>query len=78
MEISTLNTCVSIGSIKTNSKFQAVDNSGNAMEGLYVIGVEGTMLWSNVYTMEVAGSCNANNVNSGRRAAQYAIAELTK
>lgn len=71
-------TCVSIGSIKTNSKFQAVDKSGKAIDGLFVIGVEGTMLWSNVYTMEVAGSCNANNVNSGRRAAQYAIAELTK
>ncbi len=71
-------TCVSIGSVKTNNRFQAVDQSGNAIEGLYVVGVEGTMLWSNVYTMEVAGSCNANNVNSGRRAAQYAVAELGK
>ena len=32
--------------------------------------------WANTYTMEVAGSCNANNVNSGRRAAQYALAEM--
>ena len=69
-------TCVSIGSIKTNNNFQAVNSQGEAIKGLYVIGVEGTMLWANVYTMEVAGSCNANNVNSGRRSAQYALANL--
>ena len=67
---------VTCGSVKTNNRFQAVDKDNNAIEGLYVIGVEGTMLWANTYTMEVAGSCNANNVNSGRRAAQYALAEL--
>ena len=46
------------------------------IEGLYVVGVEGAMLWSNLYTINVSGGCNANNVNSGRVAAQDACKGL--
>ena len=64
---------VSIGSIATNRSFQALDKENNPIEGLYVVGVEGAMLWANVYTMNIAGGCNANNVNSGRTAVRHAL-----
>ncbi|MBR2835625.1 MAG: FAD-binding protein [Coriobacteriales bacterium] len=64
---------VSIGSIATNRNFQALDKENNPIEGLYVVGVEGAMLWANVYTMNIAGGCNANNVNSGRTAVRHAL-----
>lgn len=34
------------------------------------------MLWSNLYTINVSGGCNANNVNSGRVAAKDACSKL--
>lgn len=46
------------------------------IDGLYVVGVGGAMLWSSLYTINVSGGCNANNVNSGRTAAQDALAKL--
>lgn len=65
-----------IGSIYTDRSFRALDNEMNPIDGLYVVGVEGAMLWSNLYTINVSGGCNANNVNSGRTAAQDAVAGL--
>lgn len=66
----------SIGSIQTDRSFHALDESHNPIDGLYVIGVEGAMLWSNVYTINISGSCNANNINSGRIAAKDAVSKL--
>lgn len=65
-----------IGSIYTDRSFHALDDDMNPIEGLYVVGVEGAMLWSNLYTINVSGGCNANNVNSGRVAAQDACKGL--
>lgn len=65
-----------IGSIYTDRSFHALDDEMSPIEGLYVVGVEGAMLWSNLYTINVSGGCNANNVNSGRTAAQDALAQL--
>lgn len=65
-----------IGSIYTDRSFHALDDEMQPIEGLYVVGVEGAMLWSNLYTINVSGGCNANNVNSGRTAAQDALANL--
>lgn len=65
-----------IGSIKTDRSFCAIDSNQNPIDGLYVVGVEGAMLWANVYTINVSGGCNANNVNSGRTAAKDAVAKL--
>ena len=64
---------VSIGSIATDRSFRALSEAGEPIEGLYVVGVEGAMLWANVYTMNIAGGCNANNVYSGRVAARHAL-----
>lgn len=69
---------VAIGSIATDRNFNAVNESGDPIEGLYVVGVEGAMLWSNVYTMNISGGCNANNINSGRVAAQRALERASR
>ena len=69
----TIDVQVSIGSVETDRSFRAIDESGQAIEGLYVVGVEGAMLWAGVYTMNIAGACNANNVYSGRVAARHAL-----
>ena len=69
----TIDVQVSIGSIATDRSFRALSEAGEPIEGLYVVGVEGAMLWANVYTMNIAGGCNANNVYSGRVAARHAL-----
>ena len=68
------NICAPVGSIRTDRHFRAVTDAGDPIQGLYVVGVEGAMLWSNVYTVNISGGCNANNVNSGRKAVAH-IAE---
>ena len=65
-----------IGSIYTDRSFHALDENMAPIDGLYVVGVEGAMLWSNLYTINVSGGCNANNVNSGRVAARDAVSKL--
>ncbi len=69
----TIDVQVSIGSIATDRDFRALTEDGTPIPGLYVAGVEGAMLWANLYTMNIAGGCNANNVNSGRVAARHAL-----
>ena len=66
----------SIGSLQTDRTFHAVNEDYEPIEGLYVVGVEGAMLWNNIYTINVSGGCNANNVNSGRVAARDAFENL--
>ncbi|MBM6999249.1 FAD-binding protein [bacterium] len=65
-----------VGSVKTDRNFNVVTKSGEPVTGLYAIGVEGAMLWANVYTINISGACNANSVNSGRTAVAHAAATL--
>ncbi|MEY8461289.1 FAD-dependent oxidoreductase [Eggerthellaceae bacterium 24-137] len=67
---------VAIGSIQTDRNFNAITNDGAPIEGLYVVGVEGAMLWANIYTINIPGGANANNINSGRTAARHALSRL--
>lgn len=62
----------SIGAVRTNRQFEAVDPHGDPVPGLYAVGVEGCELYRDGYTMNVPGSCNGNSVNSGRTAAKSA------
>ena len=64
-----------VGSIKTNRDFRVVDATGTPVDGLYAAGVEGAMLWANVYTINISGACNANSVKSGRGAVRHAAEE---
>lgn len=63
----------SVGAVKTDRSFRVVDQSGEAIPRLYAIGTEGAMIWANVYTMNISGSCGAHNVYSGRTAALHAV-----
>lgn len=68
---------VTIGSAYTNKRREVLDETMNAIPGLYAIGVDGAMLYHNVYTINMPGTCCGNNVNSGREAAQAAAAYLS-
>lgn len=63
---------VGIGGIETNRHGQALDHDKNPIAGLYAIGTDGCMLYRNIYTINVGGTCNANNINSARNAANHA------
>lgn len=65
-----------MGAICTNRDFSVVKEDGEVIEGLYAVGVDGAMIWANVYTMNISGSCAANNVYSGRTAVMHAAATL--
>jgi fumarate reductase flavoprotein subunit len=63
---------VTFGGIHTNRKFECVDADEKPIPGLYAIGVDSAELWPNIYTINVPGGTNANNVHSGRAAANNA------
>lgn len=63
---------VTFGGIRTNRKMEVVDKSGVAIPGLYSAGVDSADLWPNIYTINVPGGTNANNINSGRFASKNA------
>jgi fumarate reductase flavoprotein subunit len=62
-----------IGAIRTNRRFEAVDAKGRPVRGLYAAGVDGCELYRNSYSLNVPGSCNAGNIHSGRVAAKSAF-----
>lgn len=64
---------VTFGGVLSNRKFEILDNDKSPIPGLYAAGVNsGYNLWRNVYTINVGGGANANNINSGRGAANSA------
>ncbi|MDR1185288.1 MAG: FAD-binding protein, partial [Coriobacteriales bacterium] len=63
---------MSVGGIECNINAQAVDETKQPIEGLYAVGTDGCMLYRNIYTINVGGTCNGNNINSGRTAANHA------
>lgn len=63
-----------IGGVATNRNAQAIDENHAPIDGLYVVGVEGCMLYRNVYTIGTPGSCSGNSINTARVAAKHAIA----
>lgn len=65
---------VTFGGIRTSRKMEVVDKNGKPVAGLYSCGVDSADLWPNIYTINVPGGCNANNVNSGRFAGKNAAA----
>ena len=61
-----------LGGVDYNRKMQVLDQHGMPIPGLYVAGTDGAKLWRDYYSLAIPGSCNANNVYSGRKAAQSA------
>lgn len=66
----------SVGAIKANRDYQVINELNEPIDGLYAVGCDGAMMWRETYTIEVPGSCNMNNVNSGRTAVKHAVANL--
>lgn len=60
------------GGIMTNKHAEVLDSSQMPIPGLYAVGLDGAMLWRNVYTQNMPGTQMGNNVNSGRKAANSA------
>lgn len=63
---------MSIGGIRCDANARVLTDKKQPVEGLYAVGTDGCMLYRNIYTINVGGTCNANNVNSGRAAANHA------
>ncbi len=63
---------VTFGGIRTSRKMEVVNKSGVPVPGLYSAGVDSADLWPNIYTINVPGGTNANNINSGRFASKFA------
>ena len=63
---------MSVGGIECDINARVVDNTKQPIEGLYAVGTDGCMLYRNIYTINVGGTCNCNNINSGRTAANHA------
>lgn len=72
----TTGTMGSAGGIKINGNMQVVDVDGNAIEGLYAVGLDATGLYGDSYNMEIPGCANGFAHTSGRIAARHAIANM--
>lgn len=64
----------SFAGVTTDRACRALDEAGAPIPGLYVIGLDGAMLWANEYTLTLPAGTNGFNVYSGRMAAQRAVA----
>lgn len=64
-----LNNLVGLGGIEEDSKFEVIDENRNPISGLYASGVDSTMQYRNIYTINLGGSACGHDVNSGRYAA---------
>jgi fumarate reductase flavoprotein subunit len=62
-----------VGGITTNKHRQVLDDNQNVIPGLYAIGLDGHMMYRNVYTINMPGTAFGNQVNSGRTAANHAL-----
>ena len=65
-----------IGGLDTTPTCEVRAEKGGVVEGLYAVGVDGVELYRGLYTIDIPGSCNANNVYTGRTAAKQACAAL--
>ena len=70
--------CATLEGVDYNMDMQVVDDSGKPIPGLYVAGCDGAKLWRDYYSLAIPGSCNCNNIYSGRKAAQSAAAYSNK
>ena len=61
------------GGIGTNRNCQVVTPEHEPIAGLYAGGVDGVMLYRNVYTIDTPGSCSGWCIYSARKSVQHAI-----
>lgn len=65
-----------IGGLDYDREMRVLDEYGEAIPGLFVAGVDGAQIYKSYYTIDTSGSANANNIYTGRKAAQTAVSEL--
>jgi fumarate reductase flavoprotein subunit len=65
-----------VGSLFTDRFFRVINDEQDPIDGLYAIGLEGSMMWFNIYTIDISGGSCANSVHSGRVAARHAVSRL--
>ena len=63
----------SFAGVTTDAHCRALDEDGRPIRGLYIIGLDGAMLWANEYTLTLPAGTNGFNVYSGRTAATDAV-----
>lgn len=64
-----------IGGLDYDREMHVLDEYGEAIPGLFVAGVDGAQIYKSYYTIDTSGSANANNIYTGRKAAQTAVSE---
>lgn len=69
---------VSVGAVNTDHDSRVLDTEYSPIDGLYAIGLDGCMLYRNVYTIQVSGTACMNSVFTGRTAANHAHAYVAK
>lgn len=61
------------GGVKTDRSYRVVlPNGKSKIDNVFVIGTDGTMIWNNLYSLEVGGTLSAHHIYSGRTAAKAA------
>lgn len=65
-----------IGGIDTTPDCEVRAEQGGVIPNLYAVGVDGVMNYKGLYTIDIPGSCNANNIWTGRHAAQMAVSRF--
>jgi fumarate reductase flavoprotein subunit len=65
-----------LGGVVINRKFQPVLEKGGTLDNVNVIGLDGMMLYRDVYPMDVPGTASAECIHGGRVAANEAHAAL--
>lgn len=61
-----------LGGVVTDRNFQPVLANGDVINNVYVVGLDGIMLYRDVYPMDVPGSASAECIFGGRSAAMQA------
>ena len=64
---------LSLGGINTNRNWQVVDETKQAIPGLYAIGADGQMVYLGLYNLNTSGGHMATNVEGGRYAVKHAV-----
>lgn len=67
---------ITMGALKINEYMEAIDASGNIIEGLYIVGCDAGGLYGETYTLPVPGSANGFALTSGWLAADHIAEKL--
>ncbi|MDR1082686.1 MAG: FAD-dependent oxidoreductase [Coriobacteriales bacterium] len=67
---------MTIGGIGTNRNYEVVTPEWEPIPGLYAVGTDGNMLYRDIYTINVPGTCSSSGINGARVATRKAFEYL--